>query len=81
MVFCTKALTSNEKIPQLLNQEIFTRIFKIAELAKLPKEEKFMYDQNLKSKRAYYNALDYAKQEAIKEDRAEGRKRVQLHSI
>jgi predicted transposase/invertase (TIGR01784 family) len=71
--YVLKHLHRMKKLPQLLHQEVFTRIFKIAELAKLPKEEKFMYDQNLKAKRAYYNALDYAKQEAIREGRAEGR--------
>ena len=32
-----------------------------------------MFDRELKAKRAYYNALDYAKQEAIKEGLEIGR--------
>ena len=41
-------------------------MFQIAEISKLSKEEKAMYDLNLKAKWDYENSIEFAKEEAAK---------------
>jgi predicted transposase/invertase (TIGR01784 family) len=55
-----------KKLPRILDQKVFQRIFKLAQLTQLPKEEQLMYDRTLKAKRDWHNMLDYAQKEAIK---------------
>jgi predicted transposase/invertase (TIGR01784 family) len=61
-----------KKLPRILDQKVFQRIFKLAQLAQLPKEEQLMYDRTLKAKRDWHNMLDYAQKEAIKKGWEEG---------
>jgi hypothetical protein len=56
-----------DKIPVYLRKPIFEKLFSIAEYTNLTKEEKTMYDQNLKRKWDNQNVLDYAVKEAVKE--------------
>jgi hypothetical protein len=43
---------------------VFQKVFKIAEVSKLSKEEKAMYDSNLKSRWDYENSVAFAAEEA-----------------
>src|SRR5665213_1982404 len=53
-----------DKVPAVLNKRVFQKIFKIAEVSNLTKEEKAMYDSNLKSKWDYENSIAFAREEA-----------------
>ena len=62
-----------DRLPVYLRKPIFEKLFSIAEYTNLTKEEKTMYDQNLKRKWDNQNVLDYAVTEAVKEAREEER--------
>jgi predicted transposase/invertase (TIGR01784 family) len=51
----------------VLKKRVFQKIFKIAEVSNLTKEEKAMYDSNLKSKWDYENSIAFAREEAAEE--------------
>ena len=51
----------------MLKKRVFQKIFKIAEVSNLTKEEKAMYDSNLKSKWDYENSIAFAREEAAEE--------------
>jgi predicted transposase/invertase (TIGR01784 family) len=71
--YVLKHLHQLKKLPRILDQKVFQRIFKLAQLAQLPKEEQLMYDRTLKAKRDWHNMLDYAQKEAAEKARMEGR--------
>jgi predicted transposase/invertase (TIGR01784 family) len=48
----------------LLNKRVFQKIFKIAEVSNLTKEERAMYDSNLKAKWDYENSIAFAEEKA-----------------
>jgi len=60
-----------EKIPAILNKRVFQKVFQIAEISNLSKEEKEMYDSNLKARWDYENSISFAKEEAAKKARHE----------
>lgn len=68
-----KNMSKMDKIPLYLRKPIFEKLFSIAEYSNLTKEEKTMYDSNMKYKWDNKNVLDYAVQEAREETRAEVR--------
>lgn len=57
-----------------MDKRIFQKVFKIAEISKLGKEERLMYDSSLKAKWDYENTLAYAVKEAVKEAEKKARK-------
>lgn len=61
------------EIPKGFNTPLFQKIFKIAEVANLTKEERMSYDSNLKAKWDYENSIAYAAEVAKVEGKAEGR--------
>ena len=71
-----KNMSRMDKIPVYLRKPIFEKLFSIAEYTNLTKEEKTMYDQNLKRKWDNQNVLDYAVNEAVKEAREEEQVKV-----
>jgi predicted transposase/invertase (TIGR01784 family) len=58
--FLLKNMSRLDKIPAFLNKRIFQKVFKIAEISNLTKEERAMYDSNLKSRWDYENSIVYA---------------------
>jgi predicted transposase/invertase (TIGR01784 family) len=62
--YLLKHMSHLDKIPAVLNKRIFQKIFKIAEVNKLTKEEKAMYDSNLKARWDYENSIAFAREEA-----------------
>ena len=62
--YLLKHMSHLEKVPAVLNKRVFQKIFKIAEISSLSKEEKAMYDSNLKAKWDYENSIEFAKEEA-----------------
>ncbi|SEL93987.1 Rpn family recombination-promoting nuclease/putative transposase [Parapedobacter koreensis] len=69
-LYVLKNMSRLDKIPVYLRKPIFERLFDIAEYSKLTKEEKDMYDTSLKRKWDNKAILDYAVNEALKEERA-----------
>jgi predicted transposase/invertase (TIGR01784 family) len=60
-------MSNLDRIPAVLNKRVFQKVFKIAEVSNLTKEEKAMYDSNLKAKWDYENSIAYAKEIAAEE--------------
>ncbi|WP_158799161.1 Rpn family recombination-promoting nuclease/putative transposase [Pedobacter sp. L105] len=71
-LYLLKHMGHLEKIPASLNQGIFKKVFKIAEIANLTKEEKEMFDFGIKAEWDYQNAMDYAKEIATEEGLKQG---------
>ena len=63
-LYILKNISRMDKIPVYLRKPIFEKLFNIAEYSNLTKEEKIMYDSNLKYKWDNKNVLDYAVKEA-----------------
>ncbi|HEY0175141.1 MAG TPA: Rpn family recombination-promoting nuclease/putative transposase [Pedobacter sp.] len=51
-----------DKIPASLDTPLFQKIFRIAEIANLTKEERMLYNSNLKAKWDYENTIAYAEE-------------------
>ena len=72
-LYFLKNMPRMDRLPVYLRKPIFEKLFSIAEYTNLTREEKTMYDQNLKRKWDNQNVLDYAVNEAVKEAREEER--------
>ena len=71
-LYLLKHMSSMDNVPSVLNKQVFQKIFKIAELSNLTKEEKDMYDSGLKAKWDYENTIAYAKDMAKEEGLEKG---------
>ncbi|WP_142529429.1 Rpn family recombination-promoting nuclease/putative transposase [Pedobacter westerhofensis] len=71
-LFLLKHMADLKKEPVGLDDGIFKKVFKIAEISNLTREEKEMYDSNLKAQWDYENSIAYAKERAAEEGRKEG---------
>ena len=71
--YLLKHMSHLDKVPAVLNKRVFQKIFKIAEVSNLTKEEKAMYDSNLKAKWDYENSITYAKEIAEEEGIEKGK--------
>ena len=63
-LFLLKNLHRFQEVPVVLQEKIFRKAFKIAEVAKLNKQDIEQYQASLKYKRDWKNTLDYAVEEA-----------------
>ncbi len=72
-LFAMKNLYHLMERPKALREEIFKRLFNLAEISKYDKNERLAYQDSLKNYRDYYNTMDYAKQQALDEGLAKGR--------
>jgi len=63
-LYFLKNMPGMDRLPVYLRKPIFEKLFSIAEYTNLTKEEKTMYDSNLKYKWDNKNVLDYAVKEA-----------------
>ncbi len=64
-LFLLKNLSRLKKIPAVLNKRIFQRVFQIAEVSKLTKEEQVMYKASLKAKMDYEGSIAFAEDNAF----------------
>lgn len=71
--YILKNMSRLEKIPLYLNQGIFKKLFKIAEVSKLTEEQRKLYESNLKAKWDYENSIAFASKEARTEGEEKGR--------
>ncbi|MET7253943.1 Rpn family recombination-promoting nuclease/putative transposase [Dyadobacter fermentans] len=73
-LYLLKNLSKLDKIPAVLEESVYDKVFRIAEVCNLNKEEKMAWDAYLKVKWDNENSMDYAKKEAMREGREEGMK-------
>lgn len=62
--FLLKNLSRMDKVPLYFDKRVFQKLFEIAEVGNLTKEELMLYERSLKEKWDYENVLAYAVQEA-----------------
>jgi predicted transposase/invertase (TIGR01784 family) len=74
--YLLKHMSHLDKVPAVLNKRVFQKIFKIAEVSNLTKEEKAMYDSNLKARWDYENSIAFAEEKA--EERGEHKKALDI---
>ena len=74
--YLLKHMSSLDRVPAVLNKRVFQKVFKIAEVSKLSKEERAMYDSNLKAKWDYENSIAFAEEKA--EERGEHKKALDI---
>lgn len=73
-LYLLKNLHRLKKIPVFLKKKVFQKIFKIAEIGQLSKEERMAYDASLKAKWDYDNTMKFAVEKAAKEADKKARK-------
>jgi len=71
-LFLLRNLPNLEKVPASLQEKVFRKVFKIAELAKFNKAERYAYEDSLKYYRDVKNSLDTAKEEGFVEGKELG---------
>jgi len=70
--YLLKNLSRLERVPLYFDKRVFQKVFQIAEVSKLTKEELMLYENSLKEKWDYENVLAYAVKEAGEKKYAEG---------
>lgn len=63
-IYLLKNLHHLTELPIALKQPIFQKIFKLAEITKLTKEERMLFDRNLKNQMDYDASIRFAAEEA-----------------
>ncbi len=66
-LFILKWLNNLQLRPQPLQNRVFRKIFKLAEIAKFNKMERTQYEESLKHYRDYQNTMDFAVKQAKEE--------------
>ena len=72
MYFCFKNMAVLNERPEVLDHQIFRRIFEVSELYNMEKNTRDKVLDKMTTERDLINQLEYARQEAINEGRAEG---------
>ena len=68
-LYVLRNLNRLDRIPDTLREEIFEKLFEVAEIAKFTKEELRSYEDSLKYYRDLNNSLELAKEEGREEER------------
>jgi len=69
--YLLKNMHSMDKIPEILDNEAFQEVFEAAEVANLSRDERIIYESNLKAKLDYEACIAYAAEEAALKNRKE----------
>ena len=72
-MYALKNMNMLEDVPEGLREDVFLRLFDIAEIAKFNQDESRVYEGSLKYYRSLNNSLDTAREESYREGRREGR--------
>ena len=72
-LYLLKNMSQLDKMPVYFNKRVFEKVFQIAEVSNLTKEEYMSYRTSLEQKWDYENVLSYAVQEAEERKYAEGK--------
>ena len=78
--YLLKNMSQMEKMPLYFDKRVFQKVFQIAEVSKLTKEERMLYERSLKEKWDYENVLAYAVNEAGEKKYAEGKQESLLET-
>ncbi|WP_316812227.1 PD-(D/E)XK nuclease family transposase [Pedobacter heparinus] len=70
--YLLKNLSHLDKIPDFLDKRVFQKIFKIAEMSKMTKEERELYHSDVKAKSDWNAGIRYAEKKAKEEGIEEG---------
>lgn len=73
-IYCLKNLSNLMSRPAELQERVFARLFKTAEISQLNSEDRRAYELSVNAYRDIKNGIDAAKKEGRKEGREEGRK-------
>ncbi|WEK17683.1 MAG: Rpn family recombination-promoting nuclease/putative transposase [Candidatus Pedobacter colombiensis] len=65
--YLLKNLSRLNKIPSFLDKRVFQKIFKIAEVSKLTKEQRELYESDIKAKSDWKGGMDWAKEQAAEQ--------------
>ncbi|HAA14982.1 MAG TPA: hypothetical protein DCE41_26135 [Cytophagales bacterium] len=80
-LYVLRNLNRLEQIPVSLQERIFEKLFKTAEIAQFTPDQMNAYEESLKHYRDLKNSLDTARDEGREEGREEGRKEALLKAI
>ena len=72
-LFVLRRLSKLQERPLALQERVFRKIFKLAEIAKYNKMERIQYEESLKQYRDMRNVVSYARKEGREEGRTLGR--------
>ena len=72
-LYVLKNLAGMNTLPIFLRKHVFIKLFKLAEYSKMNKEDRAMYDVNLKRQWDAYNVKETARLEGLEEGREKGR--------
>ena len=81
MYFCFKNMSVLNERPEVLDHQIFRRIFEVSELYNMDKNTRDKVLGKMTTERDLINQMEYARQEAIKEGLAEGRAEERADNI
>ena len=81
MYFCFKNMAVLNERPEVLDHQIFRRIFEVSELYNMDKNTRDKVLDKMTTERDLMNQLEYARQEAINEGRAVGRAEERADNI
>ena len=70
-MYVLKNLPKLQELPPQLQERIFEKIFRVAEIAKLNRQEIAEYEDSLKKYRDLYSAMETAKMDGKKEGKME----------
>ena len=73
MYFCFKNMTELESRPEVLDHQIFTKIFDMTELYNMDQDTRDKVLENMTTERDLRNQMTYAREEGLAEGRVEGR--------
>lgn len=73
-MYALKNMNVLEDVPEGLREDVFLRLFDIAEIAKFNQDESRVYEGSLKYYRSLNNSLDTAREDSYREGRREGRR-------
>lgn len=74
--YLLKNLSRLDKIPDFLDKRVFQKIFKIAEMSKMTKEERELYHSDVKAKSDWNAGIRFAEKKAAEE--AEKRTKIEI---
>ena len=72
MYFCFKNMTELESRPEVLDHQIFTKIFDVTELYNMDQDTRDKVLENMTTERDLRNQMTYAREEGLAEGRVEG---------
>lgn len=73
-MYALKNMNVLEDVPEGFREDVFLRLFDIAEIAKFNQDESRVYEGSLKYYRSLNNSLDTAREDSYREGRREGRR-------